>query len=86
MISQTADPLANPIWSALTTEQEALSIGNDLARRYPETVSPLMGIAEPSEAAYQALAQIIAPHERAALFLTEPANHFGQLHLETHRF
>ena len=51
--------LGNPIWSALTTEHAALAVvgadGGRQARRYPEEIGPLSGVAEESAAGWAAL-------------------------------
>jgi hypothetical protein len=36
----SAHPLDHPIWSALTTRQQALAEGGALARRYPFAIAP----------------------------------------------
>lgn len=51
--------LDNPIWSALTTAHAHFAEGDGLARRYPQAVTPLAGLAEQSPEAYEALAQVV---------------------------
>lgn len=52
--------LDNPTWNALTTKQSALAQGNELARRYEADVAPFAGVANTTQAAFHALASIIA--------------------------
>ena len=69
---QLARYLDNPIWSALTTDQSALALGDDHARRYPPDIGPLSGIPEQSEKSYVSLAQLAGPGGAVAIFLREP--------------
>src|ERR1700709_2249371 len=64
--------LDNPIWSALTSGHTSLAQGNGLARRYPQAVSPLAGLAEPSPEAFAALHALSGPGDRFGLFTTAP--------------
>jgi predicted GNAT family acetyltransferase len=54
-------PLDRPIWTALTTEQAHLALGDDLARRFALDVSPLAAARDNSQASCAALAALI-PH------------------------
>jgi predicted GNAT family acetyltransferase len=63
--------LDNPIWHSLCSEHASLAIGNNLAKRYPYDVSPLVGIVEQSSQAYNALAELVTPQETVGLFLDE---------------
>jgi ribosomal protein S18 acetylase RimI-like enzyme len=63
--------LDQPIWSALTTEQRELAVGDDLARRFPVEVGPLTGLREQSDAAYYDL-RALAGNGLVAQFLREP--------------
>lgn len=67
------DPLDNPIWHALLTEQSALAIGNGLARRFPAEIGPLCGVPDQSPASYAALRPLAGPGGIVGLFFTEPA-------------
>ena len=40
-------PLDFPIWTALTTTQQALAEGDARARRYPTEITPFAATAEP---------------------------------------
>jgi len=59
----TPAEMNNPIWSALTTAQAHFAIGGPIAKRYPAEVAPFMAVAEPSAAAADALADLVAPGE-----------------------
>jgi ribosomal protein S18 acetylase RimI-like enzyme len=61
--------LDNPIWHALTTEQAAYAEANGLAKRYPPSVTPLAGMAEPSARAYEDLAGLLGAKGAAGLVL-----------------
>jgi ribosomal protein S18 acetylase RimI-like enzyme len=63
--------LDQPIWSALTTEQCELAVGDRLARRFPVEVGPLSGLREQSDAAYEGL-RALAGDGLVAQFLQEP--------------
>lgn len=68
----TSHPLDNPIWEALTTSQAPFAETYNLARRFHPDVTSLTGLPEPSEEAYQSLASLVSPGERAALLLEAP--------------
>lgn len=66
--------LDNPIWSALRTRHGDISLGGDLARRYPADIGPLAGIAEETPECYDALRGLLAgPTDVLVLFLSHPA-------------
>ncbi|MFM0170938.1 GNAT family N-acetyltransferase [Paraburkholderia sediminicola] len=85
--SKEAD-LDRPIWAALTTKQAHLGYGDASARRYHPDVAPFAALAFETPAAYQALLQLLLPHEQAALLSDEPAGpidglqmtHVGVIH------
>ncbi|HVI08230.1 MAG TPA: GNAT family N-acetyltransferase [Candidatus Binatia bacterium] len=52
-------PLDNPVWMALTTQQEFLAVVNGQARRFLPGVSTLAAIAEPTDRAYASLVELI---------------------------
>ena len=64
-------PLDNPILNSLLTEHSSLAISNRLARRYPAAIGPLSGIAEQSDANYEALRVLAGPDGVVVLFCTE---------------
>lgn len=55
--------LDNPIWSALTSAQAHFASGGPLGKRYPADVAPFIAVPEPSTAAADALADLVAPGE-----------------------
>ncbi|RKR37782.1 GNAT family N-acetyltransferase [Paraburkholderia sp. BL17N1] len=63
--------LDRPIWAALTTKQAHLGYGNALARRYHLDVAPFAALASETPAAYQALLQLLLPHEQAAVLRSD---------------
>jgi ribosomal protein S18 acetylase RimI-like enzyme len=63
--------LDNPIWNALSTRQQSVSIGGNLARRFDSAIGPLAGLIEQSPEAYTQLASTLEPGQTAALFLDE---------------
>src|SRR3954452_15833916 len=64
-------PLDRPIWSALTTRQQALAEGGALARRYPTAITPFADILDMSPASFAALGAIMSGSEIAVLFTPE---------------
>ncbi|MGA8727465.1 MAG: GNAT family N-acetyltransferase [Terracidiphilus sp.] len=65
-------PLDNPIWNALNTEHSTVAFGNGRARRYPADIGPLSGLANQSDASYEALRELAGTGGVVVLFLTEP--------------
>src|SRR6266851_8827152 len=65
-------PLDNVIWQALGTRHARFAHGNGLARKFVPEVSSLAGFLEPTPAAYDALASLMADGEVAALALQAP--------------
>jgi predicted GNAT family acetyltransferase len=80
--------LDHPIWTALTTRQAHLGQGNSVARRYHADVAPFAALSAETPAAYEALHQLLQPHETVALLLPAPVSpidalqltHLGDLH------
>jgi len=68
----SAHPLDRPIWSALTTRQQALAEGGDLARRYPFAIAPFAATADASPQSFAALSTLMPRSEFAVLFTTDP--------------
>jgi len=56
-------PLDRPIWSALTTRQQALAEGGALALRYPAEVAPFADMADMSPWSFAALGAIMSGSE-----------------------
>lgn len=63
----TRHPLDRPIWSALTTRQRDLAVGDDLARRFDPEIGPFAAIAEDDDEHLARLASLVAEHGRAVL-------------------
>lgn len=63
-----AHPLDQPIWTALTTRQQALAEGGALARRYPLAIGPFADMADMSPASFAALGALMSGTEIAVLF------------------
>jgi ribosomal protein S18 acetylase RimI-like enzyme len=76
--SISAHPLDHPIWSALTTRQQALAEGGALARRYPPAITPFADMADISAEGFSALGALMSDSEVAVLFtpdaVTAPAD------------
>jgi hypothetical protein len=80
--------LDNPIWYALSTEQAHLAQGNTLAKRFPRDIAPFAGMIDPSPAAYQSLAEVLAGEAAALAFDAKPVLPDGwetQLSLEVYQ-
>jgi predicted GNAT family acetyltransferase len=65
-------PLDHPIWSALTTRQQALAEGAGLARRYPFAIAPFAATADTSPRSFSALGALMSRSEFAVLFTPDP--------------
>src|SRR5713101_10190953 len=65
-------PLDHPIWSALTTRQQALAEGGSLARRYPSAIAPFAAMADMSPQSFAALRDLLSQSEAAVLFTPDP--------------
>ncbi len=72
--SNASHPLDHPIWTALTTTQQALAEGNALARRYPSEVTPFADMPDLSAENFAALAALMSPMDIAVLFTPEAVN------------
>lgn len=65
-------PLDYPIWTALTTRQQALAEGGALARRYPPAVAPFAAMADMSPQSFAALGALMSGSDIAVLFTPDP--------------
>src|ERR1700730_12395640 len=65
-------PLDRPIWSALTTRQQALAEGGALALRYPTPVAPFADMVDMSPLSFAALGAIMSGSEIAVLVTPDP--------------
>jgi ribosomal protein S18 acetylase RimI-like enzyme len=61
-------PLDHPIWTALTTTQQALAEGDGRARRYPTDVTPFADMPDMSPECFSALGALMTPTDIAVLF------------------
>ncbi len=79
-------PLDRPIWSALTTRQQALAEGRGPARRYPVAIAPFADMEDMSPQSFAALGAMMSGSDIAVLFtldaVTAPAE-FKTLLAET---
>ena len=64
-------PLDQPIWSALTTRQQALAEGGNMARRFPLTIGPFADMVDMSAGSFAALGALMSGSEIAVLFTSE---------------
>ncbi|MDR5745196.1 GNAT family N-acetyltransferase [Caballeronia sp. LZ029] len=63
--TQTA--LDRPIWTALTTKQAHLGLGDTLARRFHPDVAPFAAVASETPDAWRALHALLQPGEQVAI-------------------
>jgi hypothetical protein len=61
-------PLDRPIWSALTTRQQALAEGGAWARRFPAAIGPFADLVDMSTQSFAELAAIMSGPEISVLF------------------
>jgi hypothetical protein len=61
-------PLDNPIWHALCTGNQALALGDELARVLPRDIGAFAGLAEYSPPAFARLHELAAAGEPTVLF------------------
>ena len=64
--------LDNPVWGALTTAQQSMARSFGWARRFPNDVSPLAALQNPTRAAFSDLCTLVSPQESVGLFMREP--------------
>jgi ribosomal protein S18 acetylase RimI-like enzyme len=65
-------PLDHPIWSALTSRQQALAEGGALACRYPPAIAPFAAMVDTSPQSFAALHALMSPSDMAVLFTPDP--------------
>jgi predicted GNAT family acetyltransferase len=65
-------PLDHPVWNALTTRQQALAEGGELARRYPPSIAPFAAMADMSAQSCAALGALMSGSDIAVLFTPDP--------------
>jgi predicted GNAT family acetyltransferase len=64
-------PLDHPIWTALTTRQQALAEGGEHARRYPTAITPFADMPVLSPRGFASLGAMMLGSEIAVLFTPE---------------
>lgn len=65
------DQLNNPVWSALSSGNQTLAIGNDQAKYFQPGISPFAGVANNDAMHFQALKHLMNEHESVAVFTTD---------------
>ncbi|GAB2530576.1 GNAT family N-acetyltransferase [Spirosoma aerophilum] len=65
-------PLDNPVWSALTSGNKSVALGNDQAKYYPPQVAPFVAVADNTRVHFEALLGTIPYKQPVALFTHEP--------------
>jgi GNAT superfamily N-acetyltransferase len=68
----STNQLDRPIWSALTTRQQALAEGGALARRYPRAIAPFADMTDMSPESFAALGALMSGSDIAVLFTPDP--------------
>ncbi|MEO6864261.1 MAG: GNAT family N-acetyltransferase [Gemmatimonadaceae bacterium] len=69
------------IWESLTTHHRGISVGDELARRYPHDVAPFAATMDTSPEAWNSLHGLMSPGEAVVLFTTKVVNAPGQFQL-----
>ena len=72
--NNSSHPLDYPIWTALTTTQQALAEGDARARRYPTEITPFAATADMSPESFAALGALMSPQDIAVLFTPDPVS------------
>jgi predicted GNAT family acetyltransferase len=72
--NSSSHPLDYPIWTALTTTQQALAEGDARARRYPTEITPFAATADMSPESFAALGALMSPQDIAVLFTPDPVS------------
>ena len=62
-----------PVWTALTTTQQALAEGDARAWRYPTAITPFAATADMSPESFAALGALMSPQDIAVLFTPDAA-------------
>jgi predicted GNAT family acetyltransferase len=74
MSDSPGHPLDYPIWTALTTTQQALAEGDARAWRYPTEITPFAATADMSPESFAALRALMSPQDIAVLFTPDAVN------------
>ena len=72
--NSSSHPLDYPIWTALTTTQQALAEGDARARRFPTEITPFAATADMSAENFAALGALMSPQDIAVLFTPDAVN------------
>jgi predicted GNAT family acetyltransferase len=78
-VPSTETDLDRPIWTALTTRQAHLGLGDALARRFHPDVAPFAAIASNTPDAWRALHALLQPQEQVVILSTEGAKSIDAL-------
>ena len=73
-VHDASHPLDYPIWTALTTTQQALAEGDARARRFLTEITPFAATADMSSESFAALGALMSPPDIAVLFTPDPVN------------
>ncbi|UFH57804.1 hypothetical protein [Spirosoma sp. KNUC1025] len=65
-------PLDNPVWSALTSGNQSVALGNDQSKYYPPQVAPFVAVADNTRVHFEVLRDTIPYEQPVALFTHEP--------------
>ncbi len=65
-------PLDHPVWTALTSRQQALAEGDALARRYPPDIAPFAAMTDASAQSFATLGALMSRSDIAVLFTPDP--------------
>jgi len=64
--------LDNPVWSALTSGNQHLALGNNQAKYFQPGIAPFVAVASNSRENYQALWDTVPGEQTVAVFTTDP--------------
>jgi predicted GNAT family acetyltransferase len=78
-VPSTETDLDRPIWTALTTRQAHLGLGDALAQRFHPDVAPFAAIASNTPDAWRALHALLQPQEQVVILSTEGAKSIDAL-------
>lgn len=84
-MSSDYDSLDNPIWHALTSRHQRLSVTSGLAARYLPLVSAFCGLSIPSSLAFEDLGKIVPAGDTVALFTGSAIEVPSEWEIQRHR-
>lgn len=70
----TISQLDNPVWSALTSGNSDLAVGNEKAKRFKPGISPFVAVAQCDFEHYQALKELIQDKKETVIIVTTDKN------------